>query len=354
MELYVGGDLSRNRIDWEAVWPDGVVFGRGRAGTDRAGLAGLAAQLGAQSDEVVLVIESMTGARYVHDTMEMLGWEVQIADARRARERMAALAHTRDTKTDQGDAAGLADLAVRGLVPEIWLPDPAVRGGREQARFRLHLVKHRTMLKNRVHQVLLGQGITTPHSDLFGAGGRRTLARLQLPEPWQTTVAVTLEVIDHLDQEITACQTRFRDAGYDHPDRPLLETLPGVGRILGYTIAVEIGDITRFATPAKLVGYTGLCPQVRQSGNHDHRGPLKKNGPKWLRWALIEAAHVNGRNPKSPYYHHYQAHRKRLGAQRGPAIAAITVARKQAEAAWYMLTRRQAYRPQGATRGLAA
>ena len=55
-----------------------------------------------------------------------------------------------------------------------------------------------------------------------------------------------------------------------------------------------------------------------------------------------------------PYYSLYQAHRKRLGAQRGPAVAAIVVARKQAEAAWYMLTRRQAYRPQGAARGLAA
>lgn len=354
MVLYVGGDLSRNRIDWEAVWPDGVVFGRGRAGTDRAGLAAFAGWLGGQAERVVLAIESMTGARYVHDTLEVFGWEVQIADARRARERIVALSATRDAKTDRADAAGLADLARRGLVPGIWLPGPATRGGRELARFRLHLVKHRTMLKNRVHQTLLGQGVTTAHSDLFGTGGRRALARLELAEPWQTTVAVTLGVIDQLDEEISACQHRFCAQGYDHPDRELLETLPGVGKILGYTIACEIGDITRFPTPQNLIGYTGLCPKVSQSGQNDHRGPLKKNGPKWLRWALIEAAHVNGRNPKSPYYPLYQAHRKRLGAQRGPAVAAIIVARNLAEAAWYMLTRRQAYRPQGANRGLAA
>ena len=354
MVLYVGGDVSRNRIDWEAAWPDGVVFGRGQVRADRAGLAAFAAQLGCHADRVVLVIESMTGARYVHDTLERLGWEVQIADARRARERIVALAETRGCKTDRTDAAGLADLARRGLVPEIWLPDPATRGGRELARFRLHLVKHRTMLKNRIHQTLISNGVGYAGSDLFGSGGRRTLARLRLPEPWQTTVAVTLEVIDHLDEEISTCQQRFRAEGYDHPDRELLETLPGVGRILGYTIACELGTITRFAQPRKLVGYTGLCPQVHQSGESDHRGPLKKNGPKWLRWALIEAAHINGRNPRSPYYSLYQAHRKRLGAQRGPAVAAIVVARKQAEAAWYMLTRRQAYRPQGAARGLAA
>ena len=67
-------------------------------------------------------------------------------------------------------------------------------------------------------------------------------------------------------------------------------TAPGIGWVLGYTIAAEIGDISRFASPAKLAGYTGLCPRVYQSGGKDHRGPLAKNGPKYLRWALIEAA----------------------------------------------------------------
>ena len=67
--------------------------------------------------------------------------------------------------------------------------------------------------------------------------------------------------------------------------------------MLGYTIAAEIGDITRFASPTKLAGYTGLCPRVYQSGGKDHRGPLAKNGPKYLRWALIEAAVHAARHP---------------------------------------------------------
>jgi transposase len=47
----------------------------------------------------------------------------------------------------------------------------------------------------------------------------------------------------------------------------------------------EIGDIARFASPAKLCGYTGLCRKVKQSGNVDARGPISKHGPKYLRWA---------------------------------------------------------------------
>ena len=58
----------------------------------------------------------------------------------------------------------------------------------------------------------------------------------------------------------------------------LLCTVPGIGNVLAYTIAAEIGDITRFATPTKLVGYSGLCPRVYQSGESDHRGSLAKMG----------------------------------------------------------------------------
>jgi len=78
----------------------------------------------------------------VHDRLELAGWEVRIADALKAKG-LAPLA----CKTDKIDAWVLAELARRDLVPEIWLPDPAVRAERERARFRLHLVRHRTALK---------------------------------------------------------------------------------------------------------------------------------------------------------------------------------------------------------------
>ena len=86
------------------------------------------------------------------------------------------------------------------------------------------------------------------------------------------------------------CERDLRRLGADHRYVPLLLTAPGIGWVLGYTIAAEIGDITRFPTPKKLCGCTGLCPVVDQSGRCDRRGSLAKNGPKYLRGALIEAA----------------------------------------------------------------
>jgi hypothetical protein len=68
-----------------------------------------------------------------------------------------------------------------------------VRAERERARFRLHLVKHRSSLKNRVHAILFQHGIPNPSSDLFGTTGRALLDSLRLPEPWPSTVAASLE-----------------------------------------------------------------------------------------------------------------------------------------------------------------
>ena len=82
--------------------------------------------------------------------------------------------------------------------------------------------------------------------------------------------------------QVTNRERALRQTGADHHYVPLLMTTPGVGWVLGYTIAAEIGDIERFPSPTKLAGYTGLCPRVYQSGGKDHRGPLAKNGPKYL------------------------------------------------------------------------
>jgi transposase len=343
--LYVGLDLSRKRLDWQALLPAGELAASGAVPPDRDGLAKLVRRLG--DAPVLAVIESMSGARFVHDRLELAGWDVRIADASKARG-IAPLA----CKTDRIDCWVLAELARLALVPEIWLPDPAVRAERELARFRLHLVKHRSALKNRVHATLFQHGLPSPSSDLFGAGGRRMLARLSLPQPWASTVAASLALIDSLDAQIERCERELRTLGAAHRYVPLLLTCPGIGPILAFTIASEIGDIDRFPSPRKLIGYTGLCPRVQQSGERDRRGPLRKNGPNHLRWALVEAAHTAYRTPL--YRPVLERKRAQLGAKQGTKVAAIDVARRLAEAIWHMLTNNQPFAPAGAPASLAA
>src|SRR6266536_1228237 len=209
--LYAGLDLSRKRLDYHLLDGEGATVEVDAAPPDVDGLRGLTQRLDR------------------HDAQKVKG--------------LAPLA----CKTDRIDAWVLAELARRDLVPAIWLPDPRVRADRERARWRLHLVRHRSSLKQRVHAVLLTHGKPCPVSDLFGVRGRKLLAQLGLPEPWQGTIEASLRLIDELEREISDCERELRRLGADHRYVPLLLTVPGIGWVLAYTIAAE--SVTSAASP---------------------------------------------------------------------------------------------------------
>jgi transposase len=345
--LHAGLDFSRHRVDICLLSDQGELVAETAAPPDADGLRGLADRVARYRRPVRAVIESMNGARFVHDALEELGWEVLVADAQKVKG-LAPLA----CKTDRIDARVLALLSQRDLVPAIWLPDPSIRRERELARYRLHLVRHRTTLKNRIHATLITFGHPCPVSDLFGFAGRQLLDRLAIPDPWRRNVDASLELIDDLELQIARLTCELKRQGADHRYIPLLVTAPGFGWINAFTVASEIGDITRFPSPAKLCGYTGLCPRVIQSGSSDRRGPISKHGPRYLRWGLFEAAMNACKHPL--YAERYQHTKRRLGRQRGPKVAQIELSRKLTEAIWHMLTRNQPFAPAGAGFRLAA
>ena len=346
--LHAGLDLSRKKLDVCLLGDEGGHLDQLAVAPDADSLRQLARRLDeVHRQPVCAVIESMTGARIVHDTLEQEGWSVEIADAQKVKG-LAPLA----CKTDKIDSQVLAVLSQRDLVPAIWLPDPRVREERELARFRLHLVKHRSALKNRIHSTLINFGRPCPVTDLFGLEGRKLLARLGVPEPWRSNVTASLTLIDDLEDQIAELNTRLKEGHADHPYIPLLMSTPGIGWVLAFTIAAEIGEIERFASPEKLAGYTGLCPRVNQSGEKDRRGPITKHGPTYLRRALLEATMQALKHPA--YSDRYQRTKRRLGRQRGAKVAQIEIARRLAHAIWHMLTRKQEFAPRGAAFRLAA
>jgi transposase len=219
-------------------------------------------------------IESMNGARFVHDQLELAGWQVAIADAQKVKG-LAPLA----CKTDRIDAwvlpravpsrPGPRDLAAhpRGAGRTGTGPVPAAPGpppDRAQEPHPRHLAGLR--------QALSGQRpVRRRRPSTAGPPGAARAVDRQRHRG--------LALIDDLDDQIDGCERELRRLGADHPYVPLLRTAPGIAWVLGYTIAAELGDITRFSSPKKLCGYTGLCPRVYQSGSRDQRGPLAKNGP---------------------------------------------------------------------------
>ena len=221
---------------------------------DRDGLAGLAAEFVGRARPVRAVIESMNGARFVHDTLELAGWDVEIADA--AEGEGLGTVGVQD-RSDRCLGVGRVVASGSGAVDLVAVT--GVRAHRERARFRLHLVHHRVELKNRIHATLIAYGCrarcricSAPRDGLARRGWRSPSRGHQMSRRDRADRSP-----QHPDRPARGRPPR---GGCRSPVRAVADDLPGISWILAYTIAAEIGDIDRFESPKKLCGYTGLCP----------------------------------------------------------------------------------------------
>src|SRR5262249_53266567 len=279
MRLYSGLDLSRKRLDWCCCRVDGTVVDAGAVPPDLDGFARLVHRLG--DAEVVAVVETMNGARFVHDQLELAGWDVRIAGlsgrGRSPRWRVRATGSMRRCWPSSPAATSY---------PRCGCPAPAsavsASGPASVSTWSSTAGCSRTGSTRRWSRT----GSAGRPGTCSAPSGCVVLERLPLPEPWHGTLCASLLLIESLDEQAAAIERELRALGVDHPYVPLLKTAPGIAWILAYTIASEIGDINRFPTARKLIGYTGLCPRVYQSGETDRRGPLARNGPNYLRRAL--------------------------------------------------------------------
>jgi transposase len=310
--------------------------GRAERGHDRADEDGLARLVHRLGPEVHGCIEMMSGAVWVRDRLAECGWTIEIADARKVKA-IAPLA----CKTDRVDARVLADLARRDLVPTVWVPPVDDRAIRERLRRRSHLIRLRTSAINRSFGVLTQWGLRRNLTALRKPGALDELAAHGVPDVWLQSIATLLGVIDDLDRQLAPLERELRPLARTDERAKLLMSIPGVAELLGLTIASEIGDISRFPSARKLVGYAGLAPRVKQSGQSSRTGRISKAGPDTLRWAAVEAAQQAWR-PNNPWHELYTDIKRRHG-KANPAKAAV--ARKVLIAAWHVLALQQPFKP---------
>ena len=329
---YLGIDWAYRHAAWCARSEGGGITGEGAVPADQDGLAQLVL---AHGGEVRACVEMMSGAVWVRDRLVAAGWEVQVAHAGKVRD-VAPLA----CKTDKVDARVLAELCRRDLVPALWIPALEDRALRERLRRRMHLVRLRASAMNRIFGLLTQWGLRLSLHRLRAPDAMELLAARGVEETWRRSIAEALTVIDLLDERIAPLHEELRPYAAADPRVLLLRTIPGIGELLGLTLAAEIGDVSRFASPRKLIGYAGLAPRVSQSGERSRTGALSKAGSRTLRWAAVEAAHQSWR-PTNPWHELYTELTKRHG--KNPAKSAV--ARKVLIAAWHVLSREEPFKP---------
>ena len=240
---YVGIDWAYRRAAWCALGEGGAVSGEGVVAADEDGLARLVSTLGT---EVRACVEMMSGAVWVRDQLAAVGWRMQVAHARKVRD-VAPLA----CKTDKVDARVLAELCRRDLVPALWVPPLAERALREQLRRRMHLVRLRASAMNRIFGLLTQWGLRVSLARLRAPDAMELLADRGVDATWRRSIAEALAVIELLDERIAPLERELRQAARADARVVLLKTIPGVGDLLGLTLASEIGDVARFATAAQ-------------------------------------------------------------------------------------------------------
>jgi transposase len=320
---YVGIDLHRRRSVIVRMTPEGERLGGAvRIDNDPFELARQVASWG-ESPEVVL--EATYGWYWAADVLAEAGASVHLAHPLGVK----GFAYRR-VKNDEFDARDLVDLLRMGRLPEAWIAPPEVRGLREEVRHRCKLVALRSGLKAQVHSTLAKQGVQVAVSDLFGVGGTKLLDELALDAPFHARVLSLRRLIDAFTFEIDILAKRTAAQLAHHPGYRAVQTIPGVGPVLGAVFVAEIGDVTRFPRPEKLCSWAGMTPKHRESDTKVHRGRITKQGNHLVRWAAVEAVQ---RLYGGPIGHT----RARLTERRGANIAKVAAARKLLTLVFYGL-----------------
>jgi len=335
MQQFIGCDAHKRFSVFVAVDERGSATKPVRIEHVREDYARFLSQLPEGSE---IAVESTGHWYWLVDEMERTGHHVHLANPMEAKKRMG-----RTNKTDALDAKGLAR---NGTLPESWIPPSTLRDQRELLRTRMALRDLRASLKHRIHAAVDRYGLHTDSiSDLFGSKGREYLAS-RLPEfPPETArmIEVQLSALDQLAAHIDSVEERIRTEIALSVEVQLLRTIPGVGEILAPVIALEIGDVHRFPRAANLASYAGLVPRVFSSGGHTRLGGISRFVNQYLKWAFVEAANCAVRL-KAHRHSHVGCLYQRLLVKRGHGRKVVAVARHLAEASYWILRKKEAYR----------
>lgn len=287
--------------------------------------------------------------------------------------------HVPGRKTDVKDAEWLAELLQYGLLTASCVPDRPGRELRELTRYRTTLIQERSAEVNRLQKTLEGANLklASVATDLAGKSARDMLAALvagetnpealaelargrmreKLPQleraltgqfgPHQRfLVARQLSHVEHLESLIAELEAEIaaRLRPFDETIERL-DAISGVGRRTVEAVVAETGgDLERFPSAQHLASWAGMCPGNHQSGGKRQSGKTRK-GNRWLRAALVQAAHAAARS-KGTYL---AAQYRRLAARRGKKRAAVAVGHSILVIFYHMLKKGTVYAELGGT-----
>ena len=277
-------------------------------------------------------LEATGNAQWFVEMLQQLGHEVWIGDAAQIR-----ASYVRKQKNDKRDAAHILRLLREGRFPRLWTPSAEQRDIRQLLIHRHKLVEIRTRVKNGLQHLAMNRGMQKKRK-LWSEAGQKALRELPL-QGWAGQRRQDLLVLlKSLDEQIGQLDQAAEETAQRDKVAQLLKTQPGVGPITALAFAVTIGDVTRFQRSKQVSSYVGLIPREHSSGGKQRLGGISKQGNRFLRQLLVEAAQSAVRYDESlrrPYQQ--RCHRKPKG------VAKVAAARQLAVRLYWMLRTNTAY-----------
>jgi transposase len=277
-------------------------------------------------------MESTGNCQWFVEMATTAGHDVWVGDAAKIR-----ACEVRQQKTDRRDAALILKLLIEGRFPRIWTPSGQEKDLRQLLIHRHKLVRIRTQVKNELQHLAMNQGVTKKRK-LWSKAGEKVLRELSL-KPWAGRRREDLfKLREMLNGQIDLLDRSVVEAAEKNEKARLLMTQPGVGPITSMAFVLTMGDVSRFQRGKQVASYLGLIPREYSSGGHQRFGSISKQGNRFMRMLLVEAAQSAVRyDPgfRNEYLH--RCHRKAKG------IAKVAAARKLAVRLYWMLRTNRGY-----------
>jgi transposase len=274
-----------------------------------------------------VVVESTYNWYWLVDGLQEQGYRMHLANPSAIRP-YEGLKHT----DDKWDAFWLAQLLMLGILPQGYIYPKAERPARDLLRRRLLFVRHRTAhvlsLQSMV-QRCCGHGIS---GNAIKKLMPQEAAALFSDPQLGLTARFQVETIGFLTQQIRSIEKAVLPQAKLRPEFEILLTIPGIGKILGLTIMLEVGDIRRFAKAGNYASYCRCVKSQKLSDTKKKGEGNRKNGNRYLSWAYVEAANFAVRySPRAKAFH------QRKCAKTKKVVAIKALANKLARASFYIL-----------------
>lgn len=324
--LYSGIDLHRDNSMITTINESGAVIDQQKLPNDELAILNYFFAMGKQHRAVV---EATANWYWLSDLLNDHGIDLVLAHAKY----LKAISYAK-VKTDKVDSQTLANLLRIDMIPAAHQISPALRGLRDLMRARLKIVSKNTSCQNSIHRLLGKYNLNIPEDKkLHDLSTLDLLTDLQLPAEASLQMEMHMEQMRLLHQQIKDLEKSIHPQLLPNPEIQRLLWIPGIGRILAFTIFLEVDGIERFENVNKFFSYCRLVPGADNSNRKAKHKSGNKDGNKYLKMAFTEAA-VRAIQYYREIKEFYQSKQRR----KHKAIAKTLVAQELAKSCYYVLS----------------